>query len=577
MLAEIIGRPLCTKRSLILDFKKLGIVEGETLLLHSSLSRLGWVNGGAETVISALLEVLGDEGTLVVPTYTGDNTDPAEWRSPRAPRELWQTIRDTMPAYDPRITRTRGVGAIPEMLRNWPGAMRSAHPQTSFAAVGPKADEITAGHALDCRLGENSPLAKLEQLEARILLLGTAFDTCTAFHLAEYRNVAPLESNSFAAIVDGSRQWVTVRDITLNDDDFGFIAVTGPQFEAELQITLEKQHNTPFEHGATPQPFWRLEVLDDRTNSGSFVACLCFHHSLMDTKSALIFHEGLEKALNHSSRTTHSQDALLPSLEAVYDLPVSEAFVQQALNYIESPGNVWSGAVQKLPVRTRVRLFWVPGEVADSFRKHCKGQRASVTAGIMALLAAAFFKVLPDDYDTLQGDCAVSLRHLLPDPINDRSLGCYVGSFSEQYSRGADPALVWSDARRTKATIDEVAQRRGADMPVGYLRHVADDMSGWLSRKLGKKRVAAWELSNVGVVGYAGKVTETEFRMERMLFSQSASATSGAVKVSVVTGRDGQLGFAFSWQEGIVEGRLAEEVVSTFRELLLALASEGSR
>lgn len=109
------------------------------------------------------------------------------------------------------------------MLRNWPGAMRSGHPQTSFAAIGPKADEITAGHALDCRLGENSPLAKLEQLEARILLLGTGFDTCTAFHLAEYRNVAPLESNSFAAIVEGSRQWVSVRDITLNDDDFGFI------------------------------------------------------------------------------------------------------------------------------------------------------------------------------------------------------------------------------------------------------------------------------------------------------------------------------------------------------------------
>ncbi|KAF0327779.1 hypothetical protein GQ607_004988 [Colletotrichum asianum] len=351
--------------------------------------------------------------------------------------------------------------------------------------------------------------------------------------------------------------------------------VTDPQFEAELQVTLEKQHNTPFEHGATPQPFWRLEVLDDRTNSGSFVACLCFHHPLMDTKSALIFHGDLEKALNQSSITTHSKDALLPSLE-VYDLPISEAFVQQASNYIESPANVWGGAVQKLPVRTRVRLFWVSGEVADSFRKHCKGQRASVTAGMMALLAAAFFKVLPDDYDTLQGDCAVSLRHLLPDPINDRSLGCYVGSFSEQYSRSADPASVWSDARRTKATINKAAKRRGADMPVGYLRHVADDMSGWLSRKLGKKRAAAWELRNVGVVGSAGKVTETGFKMERMLFSQSASATSGAVKVSVVTGRDGQLGFAFSWQEGIVEERLAEEVVSTFRELL-ALVSEGGR
>ncbi|KAL3298515.1 Alcohol acetyltransferase [Colletotrichum asianum] len=352
--------------------------------------------------------------------------------------------------------------------------------------------------------------------------------------------------------------------------------VTNPQFEAELQMTLEKQHNTPFEHGATPKPLWRLEVLDDRTSSRSFVTCLCFHHSLMDTKSALIFHEDLEKALDQSLTTTRSVDALLPPLDAVYALPVSEAFVQQASKYIESSARVWSGALQQLPVRSRVRLFCVSGEVAESFRTHCKGEKTSVTAGMMALLAAAFFKVIPDNYDTLQGDCAVSLRHLLPGPINDRSLGCYVGSFSEQYSRSADPASVWSDARRTKATINKAAKRRGADMPVGYLRHVADDMSGWLSRKLGKKRAAAWELSNVGVVGSAGRVTETGFKMERMLFSQSARATSGAVKVSVVTGRDGQLGFAFSWQEGIVEERLAEEVVSTFRELL-ALVSEGGR
>ncbi|KAF3809900.1 hypothetical protein GCG54_00014114 [Colletotrichum gloeosporioides] len=354
-------------------------------------------------------------------------------------------------------------------------------------------------------------------------------------------------------------------------------AVTGPQFEAELQMTLEKQHNTPFEHGATPQPFWRLEVLDDRTSSGSFVACLCFHHSLMDTKSALIFHEDLEKALDQSLTTTRSVDVLLPPLEAVYDLPVSEAFVQQASKYIEPSARVWSGALQQVPVGTRVGLFWVSEKTADSFRKHCKGEKASVTAVIMALLATAFFKVLPDDYDTLQGDCAVSLRHLLPDPIDDRSLGCYVGSFSEQYSRSADPASMWSDARRTKATIDEVARNRGADMPVGYLRCVAHDMPGWLSGKLGKKRAAAWELSNVGVVGSAGRVAKTGFKMERMLFSQSASATSGAVKVSVVTGIDGQLGFAFSWQEGIVEERLAEEVVSTFRESLLDLASEGGR
>lgn len=105
-------------------------------------------------------------------------------------------------------------------------------------------------------------------------------------------------------------------------------------------------------------------------------------------------------------------------------------------------------------------------------------------------------------------------------------------------------------------------------MPVGYLKHVGGDMESWLSGKLGKKRAAAWELSNVGVVGPAGSDGEGQYKMERMLFSQSASACSGAVKVSVVTGRDQQLGFCFSWQEGIVDESLAERIVSTFKQLL---------
>lgn len=219
-----IREPICTKKSLISDLRTLGLKQGDTILLHSSLSSLGWVNGGAETVVSALLEVVGDRGTLVVPTHTGDNSDPAEWQSPPAPRHLWQLIRDTMPAYDPRVSRTREMGAIAETVRTWPGAARSAHPQTSFAAIGPEAERITAGHAFECRHGEESPLARLEDIEARVLLLGTGFDTCTCFHLAEYRSCTSLvEDSSFAAFVNASREWVTVSDIYSTDDDFGAI------------------------------------------------------------------------------------------------------------------------------------------------------------------------------------------------------------------------------------------------------------------------------------------------------------------------------------------------------------------
>lgn len=212
--------PLCTRASLALDLKTF-INPGDTILLHTSLRSLGFVVGGAETVIEALLDVLTPSGTLVVPTHTGDNSDPSNWQFPPVPESWWQEIRDTTPAYDPRTSRTRGMGVLPELLRTWPGALRSAHPQTSFAAIGENAEFITSGHALDCMMGEQSPLAKLEELGAKVVLLGVGFDVCTTLHLAEYRwEGAETAINSFAANVNGKREWISVEDIAVKDHDF---------------------------------------------------------------------------------------------------------------------------------------------------------------------------------------------------------------------------------------------------------------------------------------------------------------------------------------------------------------------
>jgi aminoglycoside 3-N-acetyltransferase len=198
--------------------------------VHSSLSALGWVCGGPATVIQALLDVLGADGTLAVPAHSGDNSDPAHWAHPPVPASWWADIRATMPPYDPRTTPTLGVGRIPEAVRTWPGAVRSAHPQTSFAAIGPRATALVDGHALDCRLGERSPLARLEEAGARILLLGAGFDTCTAFHLAEYRAGEPPTDNAFAVMTPQGRSWMTVQDTSLDEERFGAL---GADFERD--------------------------------------------------------------------------------------------------------------------------------------------------------------------------------------------------------------------------------------------------------------------------------------------------------------------------------------------------------
>ena len=233
MLSSFPAGPLCTRESLAHQVRELGVNRGDVLLVHSSLRSLGWVNGGAEAVVFALLDVLGDTGTLVVPTQSSDNSDPTNWQRPPVLEEWKPIIRETMLPYDPRTTRTRLMGVIAETVRTWPGAVRSGHPQTSFAAVGPQAETLMAGHALDCALGERSPLAKLEAAHAQVLLLGVGYDSCTGFHLAEHRIPGGVIENSFAVMTDEGRKWMTVADTATSGDRFNELGV---DFEREQQV-----------------------------------------------------------------------------------------------------------------------------------------------------------------------------------------------------------------------------------------------------------------------------------------------------------------------------------------------------
>jgi aminoglycoside 3-N-acetyltransferase len=212
-----------TVRALTSDLRALGLKPGMVLLVHCSLSSLGWVCGGPLAVIQALQRVLRSYGTLVMPTHSGQLSDPQLWRHPQMPRSWWEEIRASLPAYDPRFTPTRCMGSVAELFRTLPDTVRSLHPQVSFAAWGGEAIRVISDHGLEFPLGEGSPLARLYELDGWVLLLGVDHSVNSSLHLAEYRAryAGKTEVVSGAPLlIGGHRRWIRFRDINISSDDF---------------------------------------------------------------------------------------------------------------------------------------------------------------------------------------------------------------------------------------------------------------------------------------------------------------------------------------------------------------------
>ncbi|MFI6977245.1 aminoglycoside N(3)-acetyltransferase [Embleya sp. NPDC050154] len=219
-----------------------------TILLHSSLRAFleplsareatrgrdgagpGVVRSGpeadmAKVVVDGVVDGLGRDATLAVPTFTSWNSLTSHaYRAAvegKTPEERAR-IEAALPAFDPATTPSEEVGFLTEVIRR--RGFRSRHPQTSFAAIGKRGREIVDGHDPRSHLGEASPLGALYRTpNTHILMAGTDWDTCTAFHLAEYKRENPQERHYQTRVyspLNGRGEFTQYRDVVLDDSDF---------------------------------------------------------------------------------------------------------------------------------------------------------------------------------------------------------------------------------------------------------------------------------------------------------------------------------------------------------------------
>lgn len=225
------------RAQLAADLRRLGVRDGAVAMVHARMSALGWVVGGSETVVRALLDALGPDGTLVAyASWEGHVYDAHDW-----PAEHRAAYLADPPVFDPATAAVDpDYGRIPERVRTWPGARRTDHPEAGVVAVGARAGWICARHPDDDGYGAASPFARLVEAAGQVLLLGAPLDTVTLLHHAEALARVPgkrtatyrvpvlrdgeVVERTYTDILTGPPGAVPYERLGLDEDEFGVIA-----------------------------------------------------------------------------------------------------------------------------------------------------------------------------------------------------------------------------------------------------------------------------------------------------------------------------------------------------------------
>ncbi|KAF2670614.1 hypothetical protein BT63DRAFT_439609 [Microthyrium microscopicum] len=355
--------------------------------------------------------------------------------------------------------------------------------------------------------------------------------------------------------------------------------------DPELDDLIATQHNVSWRlqiEAGDLSPVWRLVVLFNPTTStdSSFTACFIFHHSIGDGTSGVAFHRTLLRGLRSSielpvkdikSVVETPKDARLhPCVEDSLSLSLSLGYIagpliDNTLPWIFSTKSaLWAGGNIVDEPKSQFRSMTFSAAASKKLVAACKKNRTTVSALLQAALADVLFKLLPEQFQSLKSSCPVSLRPLLREKgIDNGTFGVYIGAADVEFQRselavppeGLSPAFALIRvSQRVREELVRFVAKGAKNLSIGLLKYVSD-LNSFFTSKLGTARDTSFEVSNLGVV------KEDPEHMSAMVFSQSANVTGAAFCVSSVTSGDGRLVLGFSWQEGVVEEVLVNDVI----------------
>lgn len=204
--------PFVTRAALAADLAKLGLAPGDAVMVHAAVSKVGRLLDGPDTIIAALCDVVGPEGTVLAYADWEARYEDLADEDGRVPPD-W---RDHIAPFDPQRSRAiRDNGVLPEFLRTSRGALRSSNPGASVVALGAKAEWFTVDHPLDYGYGEGSPLGRLVTAGGKVLMLGAPLDTLTLLHHAEHLAQIPgkrIRRIEVPFATPGSVQWRMIEE-----------------------------------------------------------------------------------------------------------------------------------------------------------------------------------------------------------------------------------------------------------------------------------------------------------------------------------------------------------------------------